>query len=98
VESESDEKALGEPASEAMAWGVPSLFTHVTAVPAFTVRREGSNAKFLIAIVFPPVEAGGAVVADGVGEELQPAAIQKKITRTVHAMQNTRRDCSGITP
>jgi len=48
-----------------MVCGAPSWFTHVTTVPVFTVRVEGSNAKFLIAIVSPPpVEAGGAAGAD----------------------------------
>lgn len=70
MESESDVKAAGEPASDARAWGVPSLFTHVTVEPVFTVRVEGSNAKFLIATDVPPAaEAGGAVVAEGAGEE-----------------------------
>ena len=70
MESVSDENAAGEPASETRAWGTPSLFTHVTTVPVFTVRMEGSNAKFLIMTEFPPpAGAGGAVVAVGVGEE-----------------------------
>ena len=41
--------------SEAIACGTASWFAHVTSVPAFTVSVEGSNAKFLIVIVFPPV-------------------------------------------
>jgi hypothetical protein len=51
------------------------------------------NAKFLIVIVFPPPAAadGVAGVAGG-GLEEQPAAIQAKITITVHIMQNTRRE------
>lgn len=44
-----------------MVWGDPSWFIHVITEPLFTVREEGSNAKFLIAMEFPPmVEAGGA--------------------------------------
>jgi hypothetical protein len=53
--------------SEVIVWEVPSWFIHVTTVPVFTVNEEGLNAKFLIAIVFPPpVDVGGGVVADGV--------------------------------
>ena len=66
VESESDEKAAGEPASETIVCEAPSWFTHVTTVPVFTVSEDGSNAKFLIEIEFPPVEAGVVVVAGGV--------------------------------
>jgi hypothetical protein len=99
VESESDEKAAGEPASEAMVWGAPSLFVHVTVVPVFTVREEGSNAKFLIEIVFPPpVEAGGAAGVDGAGPEEQPATVQARITRTVQAMRNSMRGYADIIP
>jgi hypothetical protein len=61
----------------------------VTTVPVFTVREEGSNAKFFIDMEFPPpVEAGGAAGvtgADGVWGEEQPAAILAKIKRTKHA-------------
>jgi len=64
VESELEENAAGEPVSEAIMWGTLSWFVHVTVVPAFTVSEAGSNAKFLIAMVFPPlVAAGGAAVA-----------------------------------
>ena len=82
VERELDEKASGEPASEARAWGAPSLFTHVTVVPVFTVRVEGSKAKFLIVTEFPPPPvAGDAVVADGAVEELHPADRQEMINK-----------------
>jgi hypothetical protein len=92
-ESVSDKKAAGEPVSEARAWGAWSLFTHVTTVPAFTVRAGGSNAKFLMVIELPPpANAGGVVVAEGAGNELHPAAIQEMITSAVHAVQNTRRE------
>jgi hypothetical protein len=53
--------------SETIVCGVASWFTHVTTVPVFTVRIEGSNAKFFIVIVVPPpVEAGGEAGADDV--------------------------------
>lgn len=82
-----------------MACVAPSLFTHVTVMPVFTVRVGGLNAKFLIVIVFPPPdEADGVAGVDGAGLEEQPAAMQAKITMTVHTMQNTRRECSGIIP
>jgi len=49
-----------------MVWGAPSWFTHVTTVPLFTVRDEGSNAKFFIDMEFPPpVEVGGAAGVTG---------------------------------
>jgi hypothetical protein len=93
VESGSDEKAAGEPASDAIAWGGLSLFVHVTTVPVFTVRIEGSNAKFLIVIVFPPPDdAGGAVVVAGAGLELQPAIMQARIRKTVHIKPGIRRE------
>ncbi|MFA6224633.1 MAG: hypothetical protein WC620_00260 [Methanoregula sp.] len=41
VESESDEKAAGEPVSETMVCEAPSWFTHVTTVPVFTVSEDG---------------------------------------------------------
>jgi hypothetical protein len=67
VESESEEKAVWEPVSEMIVCGAPSWFTQVTIVPVFTVSGEGSNAKFLIAMEFPPpVETGGIAVAGGV--------------------------------
>jgi len=47
--------------------GALSWFVQVTAVPVFTVMVEGSKAKFLIVIAFPPgVEdcwTAGVVVA-----------------------------------
>jgi hypothetical protein len=96
-ESGSEENAAGEPASETIVCVAPSLFTHVTPVPVFTVRVGGSNAKFLIEIVFPPpVAAGGVVVAEGAGEEEQPAAMQANITRTVHARPHTGREYTDI--
>ena len=53
--------------SETMVCEAPSWFTHVTIVPVFTVSEDGSNAKFLIVIEFPPpVEVGVVVVAGGV--------------------------------
>ena len=85
--------------SETMVWGAPSLFIHVTVVPVFTVSVEGSNTKFLIVIVFPPLgEAGGDAGVAGVWPEEQPAAMQARIRTTVHAMQNTRRECSDTIP
>jgi hypothetical protein len=82
-----------------MVWGAPSLFIHVTVVPIFTVSVEGSNAKFLIVIVFPPPgEAGGAAEVAGAWPEEQPAAVQASIKRTVHAMQNTYGEWSDIIP
>jgi hypothetical protein len=42
----------------------------VTTVPVFTVRVDGSNAKFLIVIVFPlPDEADGVEGVAGAGLE-----------------------------
>jgi hypothetical protein len=53
--------------SETIVCGVASWFTHVTTVPVFTVRVDGSNAKFFIVIVVPPpVGAGVDAVAEGV--------------------------------
>ena len=99
VESESDVIDTGEPVSETIMWGALSWFVHVTAVPLFTVSGVGANAKFLIAMVFPPpVAAGDAAVAGVVWGEVQPAVIQARITMTVHAVQNTRRECSDIFP
>lgn len=98
-ESGSEENAAGEPASETMECVAPSLFTHVTPVPVFTVRVEGSNAKFLIEIVFPPPAAAGVAAGDaGAGLEEQPAAMQATITRAVHAKLIIRRGCAGILP
>jgi len=95
--SVSEENAAGDPSSETMVCVVPSLFTHVTPVPVLTVRAGGSNAKFLIEMVFPPpVDAGGVVPAEGEGEEEQPAAMQAMITRTEHATQDTVREYANI--
>ena len=86
VESESDEKAAGDPVSETMVCETPSWFTHVITVPVFTVNEDGSNAKFLIMIEFPPpVEAGVVVAAGGVWYEVQPATRQVMIKRMIHA-------------
>jgi len=98
VESESDENAAGDPASEARAWGTPSLFTQVTMVPVFTVSEEGSNAKFLIATVAPPPGVAGGAAGAVVWLDEQPAAIQARMIRTVPTMQNIWRDLSGIIP
>jgi hypothetical protein len=96
-ESGSEENAAGEPASETMVCVAPSLFTHMTPVPVFTVRVGGSNAKFLRVIEFPsPVEAGGVIVAEGAGEEEQPAAMQANITTAEQTMQNIRREYADI--
>jgi hypothetical protein len=98
----SDEMTAGAPASETMVWGALSLFTHVTVEPAFTVRLEGSNAKFLIAMVFPPPEeavagAGGAGAGGaGAGPEEQPAVMQARITRAMQAIPGIRREYSGM--
>jgi hypothetical protein len=71
----------------------------LTTVPLFTVSEDGSNAKFLMAIVFPPAtEDVGAAVAGGVCEEEHPAAIQETIKRTTHAKQNMKLDLACITP
>jgi hypothetical protein len=71
----------------------------LTTVPLFTVSEEGSNAKFLMATVFPPsVEVVGAAVAGGACEDEHPAAMQETIKRTTHARQNIRRDFACITP
>jgi hypothetical protein len=96
VANGSDENDAGEPVSETIVWEAPSLFTHVTVVPVFTVSAEGSNAKFLIEMVFPPVEAGVPAGAPGGLEEEQPAAIQARIKRTIHAVQNSRREYADI--
>ncbi len=99
VESESDTIGTGEPVSETMVWGALSWFVHVMAVPLFTVNGVGTNAKFLIAMVFPsPVAVGDAAVAGVVWGEVQPAAIQVRITMTMQAVQNTRRECLSIFP
>jgi hypothetical protein len=99
VESESEEKAAGEPVSETTVWEAPSWFTHVTTVPVFTVSGEGSNAKFLIAMVFPPpVEGDCGVVAGGVWLEEQPAAMLARIRRTMQREQNDMRESAGILP
>jgi hypothetical protein len=98
VASGSEEKDTGEPVSDAMAWVGLSLFIQVTVVPVFTVRVEGSNAKFLIVIVIPPVGAGCGVAADGAGEVEQPAAMHARITRIVKTVQIIRREYSGIIP
>jgi hypothetical protein len=71
----------------------------LTAVPLFTVSEEGSNAKFLMITVFPPVvEVVGAAVAGGACEEEHPAAMQDTIKRMTHAKQNIKRDFAFITP
>lgn len=75
------------------------MFVHVTTVPLFTVSEDGSNAKFLMLIVFPPVvEMVGAAVAGGDCVEEHPAAIQETIKRTTHARQKIKRDFACITP
>jgi len=96
VANGSDEKDAGEPVSETIAWVAPSLFTHVTVVPVFTVSAEGTNAKFLIEMVFPPAEAGVPAGATGGWEEEQPAAKQARIKMTIHAVQNSRREYAAI--
>lgn len=97
VESESDTIETGEPVSETIVWGALSWFVQVTVVPLFTVSGVGTNAKFLIAIVFsPPVAAGDATVAGAVWGDVQPATVQARITMTMHVVQNTRRECSDI--
>jgi hypothetical protein len=102
VDSESDEKIVGEPVSETTICGAPSWFTHVTIVPVFTVSGVGSNAKFLIVIEFPPpVEACGAAVAAGAGGvwlEEQPAATHARITSAIQTEQSTKGECLGILP
>jgi len=74
----------------------------VTTEPVFTVREEGSNAKFFIDMEFPPpAEVGGVAGvtgADGVWLEEQPAAMQARIKMTIHAEQNTKREYAGIIP
>jgi hypothetical protein len=71
----------------------------LTTVPLLTVSEDGSNAKFLIATVFPPAtEVVGAAVAGGVWEEEHPAAMQETINRTTHAKQKIKRDFVCITP
>ena len=98
-ESGSEVNAAGEPASETIVCGAPSLFIHVTSVPVFTVRAGGSNAKFLIEMVFPPpAETGGVAAAEGAGGEEQPAAMQAMITRTVQVKHQIRRGCADINP
>ena len=87
----------GEPASETIAWGTESWFVHVTEVPVFTVSESGLNAKFLIAMAFPPPgEAGGEGTDTGACEEEQPATMQARTTRMMHAVQNARREYAGI--
>jgi hypothetical protein len=82
-----------------MVCETPSWFTHVTTVPVFTVNEEGSNAKFLIVMVFPPtVDAVGVAVVDGVWLEEQPATIQERIKITIHAEKQIKRECVGILP
>jgi hypothetical protein len=99
LESESEEKAAGEPGSETIVCTAPSWFTHVTAVPVFTVSTEGSNAKFLIAIEFPPsIEAGVAAGVESVWEEEQPATVHDMITKAIQAEQRTGRECADIIP
>jgi hypothetical protein len=71
----------------------------VTTVPVFTVRVDGSNAKFFIVIVVPPRGvAVGEAGADGVWEEEQPADIQVRIKRTIQAVPNIKREYAGIIP
>lgn len=83
MESVSEEKAAGALASEAMVWGAPSLFTQVTTVPAFTVRGEGSNAKFLIVIMVPlPDEAGGVAGGAGVWDRRNPLPLSLLLGKT----------------
>ena len=75
-----------------MVCGVASWLIHVTTVPVFTVSVDGSNAKFLIVIAFPPpVEVVGATVVVAVWGEEQPATMQARIKRMVHTEQNTKR-------
>ena len=66
MESESDEKATGEPGSEAIVCGAGSRLTHVTVVPVFTISVEGPNAKSLILMVDAPPEATWVVTVTGV--------------------------------
>jgi hypothetical protein len=75
------------------------LFVHVTTVPLFTVSEDGSNAKFLMLIVFPPVVVVVDAAVDGgaCGEE-HPAAMQETTKRTTHARQKIKRDFACITP
>lgn len=71
----------------------------MTTVPVFTVRVEGSNAKFLIAIAFPPPgDTGGATGARGASEEEQPAPMQAMITRAIQAEQVTTGNSLDIVP
>jgi hypothetical protein len=95
--SESEENAAGDPVSEAIMWGTLSCFVHVTVVPVFTASEAGSNAKFLIAMVFPPpVATGGAAVAGVDWEEAQPAITHARTKRTVHPEQNIQRESDGM--
>jgi hypothetical protein len=58
----------------------------LTIAPLFTVSEEGSNAKFLMIMVFSPaMEVVGAAVTGGALEEEHPAAIQETIKRTTQA-------------
>jgi hypothetical protein len=99
VESESEENAVGEPESETMVCGAESWLVHLTTAPVFTVRADGSNAKFLIVIVFPPpFDACGTAGVAGAGLDEQPATMQEMITRAIHAERKTRRECVDIIP
>lgn len=98
--SDGEEKATGDPASEASWCGELSSLVQVTVVPAFTVSVDGLKAKFLIAMVFPP-EAGVCVAAaEGAGpvEEEQPADRQARISSIAHADQNRVREWVDILP
>ena len=72
----------------------------VTVVPAFTVRVDSLNAKFLIAMVFPPAAGGCVAAAEGAGlvEEEQPADKQARISRAAHTDQNRVREWVDIIP
>lgn len=75
------------------------MFNHVTAEPVFTVRTGGSNAKFLIIIVFPPPDATVVAAGDaGAGLEEQPAAMQVMITSAEQVKLIIRRECADIYP
>lgn len=80
-----------------MVCGAVSWFTQVTVLPVLTVIDKGSNAKFLIVMVFPPpMDMGVAVDAGWVWLEAQPATVQARITRMIHYVQNIRREFVGI--
>jgi hypothetical protein len=81
-----------------MVWGVLSRFVHVTTVPTFTISGEGSNAKFLIVMTFPPPVAVEGAGTGAAGEEVQPAAMHAKIIRRIQDIPDTIRTCDDILP